>query len=341
MATEDIPIVVTNSLGAGLCAQIGAVDPRIRTREIAHELAVENRWRRAPQTADPVAERRAVDLALAEAQILFGWNIPHDLLRRAPHLRWIQSMSAGVDQLQGTGVETSSILVTDASGIHRVPIGEFVLGQMLALAKRFPTLWAQQGQRKWQRRVPRELYEHTVAIVGLGAIGGGVARLARAFGMTVLGTRRSAQQRQQGVGDVDMLYPLADLGDMVAQADYLVLAVPLTQETRGLIGEAELRRLKPTACLINVSRGAVVNEEALVRALKEGWFAGAALDVFPQEPLPKDHELWGLPNVMITPHVAGDSERYNTRATELFCGNLRRYLSGQPLLNQVDFTKGY
>ncbi|MBI2918878.1 MAG: D-2-hydroxyacid dehydrogenase [Chloroflexi bacterium] len=335
-------MAVTNALGTELLAQIEAVDPRTRTRQVAALVVAEDRWLRSPHTPEPVEQRHSLDETLAQALVLFGWSIPHDILRRAPKLRWIQSMSAGVDQLLDTGVEASPILVSDASGIHQVPIGEFVMGQMLALAKGFPRYWAQQAQRRWRRHpVPGELYERTVAIVGLGAIGGGVAHLAKAFGMRVLATRRSARERQTGVGDVDVLYPPQELGEIIAQADFLVLAVPLTPETRGLIGEPELRRLKPTAYLINVSRGAVVEEVALVRALKEGWFAGAALDVFPEEPLPKDHELWGLPNVIITPHVAGDSERYNVRVTDLFCQNLRRYLAGQPLLNQVDFTKGY
>lgn len=341
MEAETILVAVTNALGPEQLAQIEAVDPRTRTREIARLVSAENRWRRSPQMPEPIEQRRALDDTLAQAQVLFGWSIPQDLLRRAPRLRWIQAMSAGVDEFLGTGIEASAILVTDASGIHRIPIGEFALGQMLALAKGFPKLWVQQTEHRWRRIVPGELYERTLAILGLGAIGGEVARLAKAFGMRVLATRRSAQTRQEGVADVDVLYPLAELREMIAQADFLVLAVPLTAETRGLIGEGELRQLKRTAYVINVSRGAVVDEAALLRALKEGWFAGAALDVFPQEPLPRDHELWGLSNVMITPHVAGDSERYNVRATELFCQNLRCYLAGQPLLNQVDFTKGY
>jgi len=340
---DTVLVAVTNALGADLLARIEAVDPRIRTSEIARLVAAERRWRRSPERTElfPPEQRHALEATLAQAEILFGWTLPADLVARAPRLRWIQTMSAGVDQLQGTGVEATPILVSDASGIHRIPAGEFVLGLMLALVKGFPRLRDQQAQRRWQRLRPGELHGRTVAIVGLGAIGSGVARLAKALEMRVVATRRSLQQRQEGVGDVDVLYPPHCLGEMIAEADFLVLAVPLTAETRGLIGEAELRRMKPTAYLINVSRGAIVEEAALLRALQEGWFAGAALDVFPQEPLPPESELWGLPNVIITPHIAGDSEHYSARATELFCHNLRRYLAGQPLLNQVDFTKGY
>jgi phosphoglycerate dehydrogenase-like enzyme len=174
----------------------------------------------------------------------------------------------------------------------------------------------------------------------MGHIGGEVARLAKAFGCRVLATRRSVSERAAGEG-VDELLPASALPYLLAQSDFVVLCVPLTGETRHLIGEAELRAMKPTAVLINIARGAVVDEAALVRALKEGWIAGAGLDVFEQEPLPEDSALWSLENVILTPHISGGTEIYNQRATGIFCENLRRYLAGEPLMNLADAERGY
>jgi D-2-hydroxyacid dehydrogenase (NADP+) len=181
--------------------------------------------------------------------------------------------------------------------------------------------------------------------VGLGAIGGYVAKLAKADGMRVLAIRRSARRRasgrEEGIADVDELLLPSDLFYLLSEADYVVVAVPLTRESRGLIGMRELQAMRPTARLINISRGAVIDEAALVRALKEGWMAGAALDVFEQEPLPSDSELWGMENVILTPHISGGTPVYMERAVELFCDNLRRYLAGEPLRNAVDIKRGY
>ncbi len=172
-----------------------------------------------------------------------------------------------------------------------------------------------------------------------------MAKLAKADGMRVLGIRRSVRRRAAGqkaaAADVDELLPPSDLPYLLSQADYLVIAVPLTAESRGLIGERELRTMRPTARLINVSRGAVVDEAALVRALKEEWIAGAALDVFQEEPLPSDSELWTMENVILTPHISGGTPVYMERAVALFCDNLRRYLAGEALRNAVDLERGY
>jgi phosphoglycerate dehydrogenase-like enzyme len=197
-----------------------------------------------------------------------------------------------------------------------------------------------QARREWQRFMPQELFGKTVGIVGMGHIGTEVARLAKAFGCYVVATRRSITLPSRDDA-ADELLPPGSLLDLLARSDFVVLAVPLTAETRQLIGESELRAMKPTAVLINIARGTVVDEAALVQALKGGWIAGAGLDVFEQEPLPEDSELWGMDNVIMSPHISGGTAIYNQRATGIFCQNLRLYLAGEPLLNLADPSRGY
>jgi phosphoglycerate dehydrogenase-like enzyme len=242
-------------------------------------------------------------------------------------------------------VVRSNVTVTTASGIHAVPISEYVIGAMLAFAKGFPRAMRAQGERAWRPYWPEELEQKTVGILGMGAIGARVALLCKALGMRVLAMRRSAEHRMtgEGTGDpaVDEMLPPSELAYLLSESDYVVAAVPLTTETRGMIGEEQLRAMRPSAVIINIARGAIIDEQALVRALREGWIAGAALDVFQPEPLPPESELWGLENVILTPHISGGTPRYMERAVELFCENLRRYLASEPLRNVVDPARGY
>jgi D-2-hydroxyacid dehydrogenase (NADP+) len=250
-----------------------------------------------------------------------------------------------VEELLDSELARSGVILATASGIHAVPIGEYVMGTMLAFAKGLPGAMRAQAERTWRPYLAEELYGKTVGILGLGAIGAYAAKLAKADGMRVLAIRRSVSRRAVGpeavIADVDELLSPSDLPYLLSQADYVVIAVPLTAESRGLIGERELRTMKPTARIINISRGAVIDEAALVRALKEGWIAGAALDVFQEEPVPPDSELWGMDNVILTPHISGGTPVYMERAVALFCDNLRRYLAGEPLRNAVDLKRGY
>jgi len=188
--------------------------------------------------------------------------------------------------------------------------------------------------------MPKVLRSKTVGIVGLGNIGREVARLAKAFGMRVVATRRSVK-RVARAKYVDILLPREQLLRLLSESDFVVLSLPFTSETNKLIGEKELRTMKPTAYLINIARGNIVDEEVLIRALDEHWIAGAGLDVFATEPLPPDSRLWEFPNVIFSPHIAGGMEDYNIRTIELFCENLRRYLSGKNLFNVIDKKKGY
>lgn len=276
---------------------------------------------------------------------------------QAPNLRWVQSHWAGIDTLVGTPVWESDLLLTTTSGIHAPNIGQYVMTQILAWAHRVPRwLRAQREGRwppgRWETFVPDELAGRTLGIMGYGSLGREIARLARAFNMTVLVTKRNARQVADpgysvpGFGDPDgilptRIYPTEATRSVVAQCDYVVITLPLTARTRHLFDENMLREMKPTAYLINVGRGEVINEGDLVKALRQGWIAGAGLDVFEKEPLPEGSPLWGMQNVILTPHVSGFSEQYNARAVDLFVANLRRYLAGEPLINLVNREEGY
>jgi phosphoglycerate dehydrogenase-like enzyme len=250
----------------------------------------------------------------------------------------------------------SEVTITTVSGIHATPIAEYVFASLLAHRWRV-ALWThcqREGKwpsGRWQLFARPELRDSTLGIVGYGSIGREVGRLGQAFGMRVLALRRTDERAKSGYAEQDTgdptgniparFYPPGALHQMLSECDYVVIAVPLTAETTHLIGEAELQAMKPTAYLVNIARGAIVDEAALVQALREGWIAGAGLDVFEQEPLPADSPLWDLENVLISPHVAGFTPHYDQRAAALFADNLGHYLSGKPLLNRVNKAQGY
>jgi phosphoglycerate dehydrogenase-like enzyme len=252
----------------------------------------------------------------------------------------MQVISAGVDRWRDTDVWRSSVILTGVSGLHAAPIGEFVMALMLMFAKKTPLAFKMMRARHWQRYPVDLLRGKTAGVVGLGHIGREVARLAKAFGMKVIATRRSIREPGKA-RNVDVLLPESQLKRLLAGSDYVVLCLPLTPETRHIIGDAELKSMNRTACLINIGRGALVDEEALIRALDRKLIAGAGLDVTEKEPLPRESRLWDFENVILSPHVSGGMEDYVLRATELFCENLRRYLSGRKLLNIVDRKRGY
>jgi D-2-hydroxyacid dehydrogenase (NADP+) len=288
------------------------------------------------------SEKDTLDNMLAQADVIFGPGLvlPKDLLSRAPKLKWLQLMSAGVDRLRDREIWQSKVTVTGISGIHASPIGEFVLGFMLMFTKNMLLCFKMKQKREWQRYTPHLLRNKTVGVVGLGHIGSEVARLCKSFGMKVIATRRSVKRAGKGK-NVDLLLPRAQIKELLGKSDYIVLSVPLTSETRHIIGEAELSSMKSSAYIINVGRGDLIDEEALIRALDEKKIAGAGLDVTTIEPLPKDSRLWDMDNVILSPHVSGSMEEYMDQATELFCDNIRRYLDGKELRNVIDRKKGY
>jgi len=293
-----------------------------------------------------------------DEEIFYGMIPPRDL-SRAPRLRWVQLHSAGINHLINSQhpILQSDVRLTTASGIHAVPMGEFVIALMLALARKIPLMTRLQARAewphgKWNLFLGTELRGKTLGIVGYGSIGREVARIARnGFAMRVLAMTRGDDKRdhgyhEPGVGDPEGALPdgwftRAQLLDLLARSDFVLIAAPLTDETRGMIGARELRAMKPTAFLVNIARGGIVNESALIRALQERWIAGAALDVFEREPLPAESALWTLENALIAPHIAAATPQYDARAVDLFCENLRRYVRGDDLLNLVDTRKGY
>jgi D-2-hydroxyacid dehydrogenase (NADP+) len=338
---------------AALQEKIRAVDGRLNVTPLTRAQRNAYRegrtiWAGYAEPAGPGDEseeqaRRTLDRVLQETEvILTNPVIPADIVSRAPKLRWLQLTSAGADRLLDAPVMRSHVKITTASGVHAVPISEYVLGAMIAFAKGFPRSIRAQAQHAWRPFWPEELEGKTAGVIGVGAIGAPVAALCKALGMRVLAVRRSAKRRQSADGgSMDEVLPPQDLPYLLGESDYVVVSVPLTPETRHMIAEPQLRAMKPSAVLINIARGAIVDTEALTRALKEGWIAGAALDVFEEEPLPPESPLWDMENVLLTPHISGGTPRYMERAVELFCDNLRRYLAGAPLRNVVDPARGY
>ena len=293
-------------------------------------------------------DRSAFKSALADAEIVCGFLPDTNWRELAPHLRWLQNPGAGVDRLLGSSIlaPDSGVIVTTASGVHIYSISEYVFGSMLMFNRSWPQMVELQAKHIWphfdnnHQLRERELVDHTLGIIGLGSIGRRIAQLGRAFGMRILASRSSAKAGDSDP-DVDRLFPSHDLHEMLGLSDYLVIAVPLTPQTKHLIAEPELRAMTPHSYLVNIARGDVVDEAALIRALQEGWIGGAGLDVTSPEPLPPESPLYSLPNVILTPHISGASERYAERLGTLFVDNLHRYRSGQPLRNRVDSQRGY
>ena len=267
---------------------------------------------------------------------LFARNLYPLLFERLPDLtsmRWFHAFVSGLDHPVFRSIAERGVTVTNSAGFNAVPIAQFVLAVMLRHAKRIPAWEAAQRERAWRRVESEELTGQTVGIIGLGGIGSEVARLARAFGMRVLGMRR----RPDPIDHVDEIIAPASLHRLLAGSDYVVLAAPLTSETRGLLDAAAFRAMKPTSYLINVARGPIVDEAALIDALRAGAIAGAALDVFEQEPLPEDSPLWSFEQVLVTPHNSAASPRTLDRGARMFIDNLRRYALGERLHNVVQF----
>lgn len=279
---------------------------------------------------------------LAEADILFDFDQTHqeDLPELALKLKWIQATSAGIGQFvrkMGYDKRTNWIYTT-ASGVHARPLAEFVLMALLMFAKNYEYMAREKANHHWERYHAEELAGKTLAIVGLGKIGRETARLAKAFDMRVIGSRRNILEPTPFV---DALYGPADLDELLQQADYLILATPHTDETESLIGARELALLPAGAILINIARGAVVDEPALIAALQSGHLRGAALDVFAEEPLPSDSPLWDMPNVIICPHSASTAVTENQKIVDIFIHNLRCYLDGKPMQNVLDVERLY
>lgn len=277
---------------------------------------------------------------------------------QVPNLRWLQFHYAGIDfAIEAPLLQKPGLQVTTLSGANAPEAAEHALMLMLALGHHIPELSAFQNRAEWprdraERLSPLEMRNATVGIVGYGSIGRELARLLLPFGVSVLAAKRDVMQPGdsgytiQGTGDLDgdlfvRLYPIQAVRSMIKDCDFVVICLPLTPQTRGIFSEGELAAMKPGAFLVDISRGGVVDQVALLQSLQEKQIAGAGLDVFSEEPLPPASLLWRLPNVLITPHIAGISPHYLERAADLFSENLKRYTGGMPLLNLFEAERGY
>ena len=290
-------------------------------------------------------EKRWTSL-LAEAEILFDFDRSHleDLPQHGPSLKWIQATSAGIGQLVTQyryAARMPGTLFTTASGVHAIPLAEYAMMSILMFRRRVPKMLADQRERRWEPFASTDVMERSLAVVGMGSIGREVARVASEFGMRTIGVKRTVAGVDPDALHLDALYGLDELHEALRGAEHVVLSVPHMPETEGMIGADELALLAPGAILVNVARGAVVDESALVDALKSDHLGGAALDVFQEEPLPADSPFWAMPNVLVCAHSAGMSDRENERITDIFCDNLRRYLAGEPLVNVLDSARMY
>jgi phosphoglycerate dehydrogenase-like enzyme len=338
--SEEINILITLPLANELVEQVAQVSDRFVV------------------TLMPAQEASEIPSEVWEqAEVLYTMHtLPEP--EQSPNLRWVQSYLSGVDKIRGEEIfKQEDIQLTTMSGANASQVAEHAVTMIMALGHQLTDIFSLQQRSEWMtskgtRYIPRELRDSTVGIVGYGSIGRQIARLVHGFGATILATKRDVKQPEdhgytpENMGDPDgdyftRLYPPEAIRSMFKECDFVVVTVPLTHSTLGLIGPAQIAAMKPGAFLVDVSRGGVVDHTALVTALTEGRLGGAALDVFPQEPLPTDHPLWSLPNVIITPHVAGFSPEYNVRANELFVENLYRYVAGDPLLNPVDLSREY
>lgn len=337
---EPIHILSVEDLSPAQIDQLRAVSPRLIIEQ------------------QPCESSAAIEQALTPQTTILLTNAARFGLMNAPNLRWVQLTSAGVNHAYGTALWQNDITLTNASGVHAAHLAEYVLAVILAHAHRLPQAQRLQARAHWPGRekgdllMPAELRGRTIGILGYGAIGREVGRLAQTFGLRVLATRRTTGPPQfdgwtpAGTGDPDgsipaRYYDLPELHALLADSDVVVLALPLSQATHHIIDASALATMRPAALLVNIGRGGLIDQDALITALRAGKLGGAALDVTNPEPLPPDSPLWGFENVQITPHIAGMSSRYNEYVTELFAENLRRYLAGTPLLNLVDRARGY
>jgi len=342
---SKLTILIASPLEDEHVARIRAFDPD--RFEVIHEpdLLAKPRYvadhHGVPLTLDEEQKARWSAL-LKRADILFDFdradaaNMPVN----APKLRWVQATSSGIGEyLRRTGLDKSDIAFTTASGVHARPLAEFTMLGLLYFFRDVPYLNAEKAQHRFQRYTARGLEGARVLVVGLGSLGAAVAADCARFGLEVWGTRRrSGMEAPEGVS---RLVDQREIRSVLPEVDALVLACPLTDETRRLIDTAEIRALKPGAVVINISRGQVVNEAAMIDALSSGHLRGAALDVFEVEPLPKESPLWDLPNVLISPHSASTVEAENRRIIDIFLDNLGRFSRREPLVNLYDRTRGY
>jgi phosphoglycerate dehydrogenase-like enzyme len=341
MANPTVEVLVTVPLGEHLLGRLKEVSSRLHLTS--------SPARKAEEIPDEIWARTEVlytDLILPEAA-------------KAPNLKWVQFHYAGIDAVVDAPLlKNNTVIATTLSGAAASQMAEYAVMMMLALGHHLPEMVGLQARAEWprdrfERLAPRELRGSTVGIVGYGSIGRQIAHLLQPFGASVLAAKRdvmhpedSGYRVEELGGDPDgdlfqRLYPIQALGSMLKECDFVAVTIPLTSATRNLIGAELLSGMKPSAYLVDLSRGGVVDQSGLIQALQDKRIAGAALDVFSEEPLPSNSPLWKMTNVLISPHISGTSPQYNERAVGLFAENLNRYLTGLPLYNRYDPQKGY
>jgi len=339
-----VPVVIATPLEAELVARLRAVDERLDVRfepDLLPPTRFPSDHRGVPGFERSPADQERFRRLVEGAEILYGipGDVPEGLgwaVRTAPGLRFLQATAAGAgEQVRAAGLsaeELDRVAIASASGVHAVPLAEWSLFGLLAFTKGLPRLRRDGAERHWDHYPVDELRGRTVLVVGVGEIGAEVARLASAFGMRVVGVKRDIAEP---VAHVDALHPPTAIDDLVGDVDAVVITLPLTDETRGLVSRRTIARMREGSILVNVGRGGVIDEDALVEALQSGRLAGAALDVFAEEPLPATSPLWALENVIVSPHTSALSWHENERIVELFADNLRRYLEGEELRSRV------
>lgn len=285
-------------------------------------------------------ELKANPALLSEIEVVYG-GLARDQVPQAARLRWLQTGGAGVNGLITPEMRDSDLVITNASGIHAEPITEHMFGQLLQYTRRLADAWDQQKQRLWKAQDLAAgvsmLAGKTLGVLGVGAIGGHSARVGRGFGMRVIGLRRTREPHP----DVEQMYSFDDALPFFRESDVIMNSAPLTDKTHHMVSWEQFAVMKPGAIILNTGRGGTINTEALMAALREGRIGAALLDVTDPEPLPEDHPLWTMENVYITPHYSGSHPEYWERANKIFLENLRRYTSGEPLMNVVDKHEGY
>lgn len=340
-STQPLYVLIDDLLGAEYVRRIEAVDPSVRpiftydyTGAGDDMKGLENPGR---------FEGVRLDELLAMSEVLFCFNFPVEWLEKAPLLKWVQLASAGSDHVQRAGAFDirPDLILTTSSGVHEVPISEHIVAMLLHFARRFQVAVRNQPSHTWQRYQANEAHGKTACFIGYGPIARRAAMLCKALGMNVLVVRASIAEEQAGSEYADRYYPGSMLNQALAQSDFIIVAAPRTAATERMVGQAQFAAMKEGAVLINISRGALVDEDAMVEALQEGKLGGAGLDVFREEPLPESSPLWDLPNVLVTPHVSGSSPHYYERASAIFADNLSRYIKGEPLRNRVLRERGY
>ena len=341
IANGPVRVLIGSALEAGHVTRIAAVDPAVEVL-YAPELLPTTRY--AADHHGPPRDLSEADLerwrsmrAAADVSFDFDWLDPAAMAANCPRLRWVQASSSGIGQfIERSGLGDSDITFTTAAGVHAIPLAEFALTGVLYFVKELPYLARRQSARSWERYTTRQLAGRRVTVVGLGQVGRKTCELFTALGAEVVGVARYADA--PGAATV---VAVDAIDEVLPHSDAIVLCCPLTPQTRGLLSARRLRLLPPGAVVVNIARGPVIDEPAMIEALADGHLGGAFLDVAAVEPLPAESPLWDMPNVLISPHSASTVDAENATLTSLFCDNLRRWLDGAPLRNVYSREKGY